>query len=187
MTLLTMSRENFQKYGLIAALIVAGITLPTSIVSFMREPTIVNNYEQNYNAYYNQTYNYNQTYYGDDDTNYTKLLETVEYYNLDQFDYFVRNFTLSTNYVYWCHWNASTQIGLQYYILRGIYLERVLELNGTSLVQFLDKVRSYQSSDNKDESSFYYVPPFTSEWLFIFVQGDAFFVNITLTDEILKI
>jgi hypothetical protein len=55
-TLLPMSREIYQKTGLIIALAIAGIALPTSIVSFMREPIIINNYEQNYNAYYNQTY-----------------------------------------------------------------------------------------------------------------------------------
>ncbi len=32
-----MSRENLQKYGLIIALVIAGITLPTSIIAIMRE------------------------------------------------------------------------------------------------------------------------------------------------------
>ncbi len=47
-SLLFMSRENFQKYRLIIALIVAEITLPTSIIVLMREPNTTNyNYGNN--------------------------------------------------------------------------------------------------------------------------------------------
>ena len=49
-----MSRQIYQKYGFIIALIIAGISLPTSIISLTREPTkTTNNY---YNTYNNQTF-----------------------------------------------------------------------------------------------------------------------------------
>ena len=55
-------REKIVNIGLIIALIVAGVSLPTAIISFSREPTVNNYYTDNF--YYNQTY-YNQTWYGD--------------------------------------------------------------------------------------------------------------------------
>ena len=36
-------------------------------------------------------------------------------------------------------------------------------------------------------AKFYYIPPFTNEWLFVYIAQDAFNANITLTDKILKI
>jgi hypothetical protein len=171
-------------------MVIAGISLPTSIISLTREPNVVNN--DYYNTYYNQTYNtyYNQTYYGTNETelDYTIPLETTEHYDLTQWDSVIRNFTLSTNYAYWCHFNASISFGLSLYILRGTFLDRVLNLTGKAgYVVFLDKVRTYQTGSSSDEFTFHYTPPFLSEWLFIYVMGDTGSVNITLRDEILKI
>ncbi len=42
-----MSREIYQKVGLIIALAIAGVSLPTSIILLTREPTVIN-----YNYYY---------------------------------------------------------------------------------------------------------------------------------------
>jgi hypothetical protein len=44
-----MNRQIYQKYGFIIALIIAGISLPTSIISLTREPNIINN--NYYNTY----------------------------------------------------------------------------------------------------------------------------------------
>ena len=45
-----MNRENIKNIGLILALIIAGISIPISIISFGNKTTIINNYyyEQNY-------------------------------------------------------------------------------------------------------------------------------------------
>jgi hypothetical protein len=49
-----MNRQNYQQIGFVIALVIAGVSLPTSIISLTRERTIINyNY---YNTYYNQTY-----------------------------------------------------------------------------------------------------------------------------------
>lgn len=56
-----MSRQIYQKSGLIAALILAAVSLPIGIIGFTREPTVVENYyDENYYNYYNQT-DYNET------------------------------------------------------------------------------------------------------------------------------
>jgi hypothetical protein len=60
-----MNRQNYQQIGFIIALVIAGVSLPTSIISLTREPNITNNYFND--AYYNQTY-YNQTYYENNQT-----------------------------------------------------------------------------------------------------------------------
>ncbi|KKL82792.1 hypothetical protein LCGC14_1981230 [marine sediment metagenome] len=54
-----ISLQKYQQIGFIIALVIAGVSLPTSIISLTREPTIINDYFND--AYYNQTY-YNQTY-----------------------------------------------------------------------------------------------------------------------------
>ena len=175
-----MSREIFQKYGFIVALVIAGITLPTSIISFMREPTTTNNYyEENY-------------YYENNETNtepvYTKPLETVEYYNFDRYDCVVRNFTLSSSYAYWYYWNASAVIRLLLWVTRGIFYDKIVELNGTvECYQFLDSVDVHEKGETKDDFSSFFIPPYLSEWLFVFIRDEVITVNITITDEILKI
>ena len=99
-----MNRQNYQQYGLILALIVAGVSLPTAVISLTREPTIINhNY---YNTYYNQTNNnyYNQTYYGDNETNtepdYSKPLEIVEYTNVFKPFNTTHSFNISSGHLY---------------------------------------------------------------------------------------
>ena len=172
-----MSREIYQKYGIIIALVIAGITLPTSIITFMREPKINNYYEENY-------------YYGNNETStdYTKPLEKMEYYNFDRYDCFVRNFTLSSSYAYWYYWNASTIFRLVLWVTRGIFYERIVELNGTvECYQFLDSVDVHEKGETKKEYSHFFITPYLSEWLFVFIVDEIITVNITITDETLKI
>ena len=177
-----MSREIYQKVGLILALVIAGVSLPTSLLSFMREPIINNN--QTYYIYYNRTYYVNNETVND----YSKPLEQKEYYYLSQYDCIIRNFTLSSNFAYWCYYNASMSFQLRFYMARGIFFESVSELNGTiGLVQYMDRVKILENSFTGIEKSFYYIPPFLSEWLFIYLVDDFVSVNITLMDEITKI
>ena len=62
-----MSRQIYQKSGLIAALIIAAVSLPIGIIGFTREPKVTENYyDENYYNYYNQTY-----YYGNNATTVT--------------------------------------------------------------------------------------------------------------------
>ena len=181
-TLLFMSREMYQKTGLIIALVIAGISMSTSIVSFMREPVINNNYENNYYVYYNQTY------YDGDETNYTKPLERVDYYNYDQYDCIIRNFTLSSSFAYWYYWNASATFTLRLYVTFGFFYDNIVVLNGTiQCIQYLDKIHVHQRGENRDEFSFYYIPPHLTEWLFVFIVDELVTVNITLRDEIFHI
>ena len=83
-----MSKQIYQKIGVIAALIIAGISLPTSVITFLRPPgttTVVNNYYYNntvvetYNntiiEVYNNTLIYNNTIF--EYTNQTK--DTIFY------------------------------------------------------------------------------------------------------------
>ena len=192
-----MSRQVYQKYGYIVALIIAGIALPTSIVSLTMNPTPVHhNYYNTYNNqtyyYYNQTSQYyNQTYYGNNKTesDYTKSLERKEYYNYARYDCFIRNFTLSSNFAYWFYWNASTSFQLHMWVIRDFFYDTVVALNGTiELPNFLYTVDVYQFGSTGFDGSSFCIPPFLSEWLFVFMMDQASItVNITLTDEILKI
>ena len=50
-----MNRQNYQQIGVIIALVIAGVSLPTSIISLTREPTIIIDYFYNTYNYYNQT------------------------------------------------------------------------------------------------------------------------------------
>ena len=78
-----MSREIFQKFGLITALVIASIALPTSIISFTQQPDIINNYyTENYYNYYNQTFFGNNV----TEVDYSKPLERNDYYNLERYD-----------------------------------------------------------------------------------------------------
>ncbi|KKM60217.1 hypothetical protein LCGC14_1544060 [marine sediment metagenome] len=77
-------REKLSNIGLVIAIIVAGISLPTAIVSFSKTPNV--NYYYDTNNYYNQTY-FNQTYYNqtwnngpDLEPNYTLPLESEIYH-----------------------------------------------------------------------------------------------------------
>lgn len=184
-----MNRQNYQQIGFIIALVVAGVSLPTSIISLTREPTIINDYFND--AYYNQTYNYyNQTIYGynETETDYTKPLETTEHYNLNQYECILRNFTLNSNHVYWFYWNASTSFMLRFWVVRTFFYENVLGVNGTSQIHgFLSGIAAYENPINSDSGSLQYIPLFHSDWLFIFQIDELVTVNITLTDEILKI
>ena len=79
-------RENIKNISLILAVIIAGISLPTALISMSKNPTIINNYTENY--YFNQTY-----YYGGNETeiieiDYTRPLEVFEYTNLTINEYF---------------------------------------------------------------------------------------------------
>ena len=180
-----MSRQIYQKSGLIVALVLAAVSLPIGIIGLTQEPTVIKNY---YNDYYN-TYN-NQTYYGSNETDYNKPLETTEYYNLDYRECIIRNFTLSSNYAYWFHYNFTTQFQLYFYVVRSVFLERIIELNGTiECMQFLDNIRVQRVDfSSTSEKSSFYIPPFLDEWLFVFMDmQDSFLVNITLTDEVLPI
>jgi hypothetical protein len=70
-----MNRQNYQQIGFIIALVIAGVSLPTSIISLTREPNITHDYYND--AYYNQTY-YNQTYYNQ---TYNDAYYNQSYYN----------------------------------------------------------------------------------------------------------
>ncbi len=181
-----MSRQIYQKSGLIAALIIASVSLPFGILGFTREPTATDNYyDENYYNYYNQTY------YGLNETepDYSKPLETTEYYNFSQHECFVRNFTLNSNYAYWFYFNKSTSFNLRLFVVRSIFYQNVLDLNGTAqLVLFLSNVKTYETSFGEDFKTFQYTPLFTSNWLFIYMTNDAIAgYNITLLDEIIHI
>ncbi|MFW9939409.1 MAG: hypothetical protein ACFFFT_00115 [Candidatus Thorarchaeota archaeon] len=178
-----MSRQIYQKSGLIAALIIASISLPFGILGFTREPTATDNYyDENYYNYYNQTY------YLDNETepDYSKPLETTQYYNLEQNDFILRNFTLSSNYAYWYHWNASLSFTLRLYVTRSFFYDYLIHPNGSIILTYLDRVKIFERVATDYESSDFYSPPYLSEWLFIFVVN-AVSVNVNFTDEIMHI
>jgi hypothetical protein len=174
-------RQNLQQIGLILAILVASVSLPTAIISLTREPVINNNYNTDYNFY-------NQTYIGNNETDYSTPLEIKEYYNLDQYDCIVRIHNLSTRFVYWYYWNASIFFTLRLWVAQSMFYDEIVDLNGTaSFVPFIDDVKVYERPDGNDKRSSYYTPPFEDEWLFIFCVDDTVTVNITLRDEILPI
>jgi hypothetical protein len=170
-----MSRENLQKYGLILALIIAGITLPTSIIALTRET---------------RTTNYYENYYGNNETgtDYSKPLERVDYYNFDRYDCIVRNFTLSSNFAYWFYWNVSSSFRFVFWVISGYFYDCIVDLNGTlEGYQLIDAVDIYERSSTIGTYSSYFIPPYLNEWLFIYIVDEIITVNITITDEILKI
>ena len=105
-----MSKQVYQKAGLIIALAIAGFTLPTSIISLMETPTtptiVVNNYYYNntiieqHNSTIIEQYNttiieyYNETVYINN-TIYIPINRTVDYYFCDdvQFQEWFLNIT----------------------------------------------------------------------------------------------
>ncbi|MHA2337732.1 MAG: hypothetical protein ACXACX_10530 [Candidatus Hodarchaeales archaeon] len=73
-------------------------------------------------------------------------------------------------------------------MVRNYFYEDVLGVNGTSLIHgYLSSIALLERSITSDSQSFYYIPPFHSDWLFIWQTDDITTFNITLTDEILKI
>ena len=82
----------------------------------------------------------------------------------------------------------SPTVQLRFWVARGNFYETILNLSGTfQCYQYLDKVKTYEMAINRDEYSSFYIPPFLSEWLLIFMVDDPFTVNITLRDEILAL
>jgi hypothetical protein len=77
---------------------------------------------------------------------------------------------------------------LRFYVARGMFYEQISELNGTiQLIQYMDTVKILENSFTGISKSWYYSPPFLSEWLFVYVVDDSVeFVDITLRDEIMK-
>jgi len=66
--------------------------------------------------------------------------------------------------------------------------DKIVELNGTvECYQFLDSVDVHEKGETKDDFSSFFIPPYLSEWLFVFIRDEVITVNITITDEILKI
>ena len=141
--------------------------------------------------YFNEYYYYNQTYYGDNETepDYSKPLEKIEHYNFDYYDCIIRKFNLSSNYAYWFYYNESRQFQLSFFVCRSIFLEQIIDLNGTlECYQFLRQVDVEEKSYVNPVNSHFFIPPFLDEWLFVYIDtDDSVIVNITLTDEILKI
>ena len=135
-----MSRQLYRQVGLIAALVVASVSLPIGIIGLTREALVVNNYYNTYNnqTYYNQTY-YDETYYFNETTpieeriNYPLIREDYSFndthfyenrtyiYNMtrDTFLYLLRNQTVS-----------EVQITIHVYLLdwysRGIMYEETI-------------------------------------------------------------
>ena len=84
-----MNRQNYQQYGLIIAIIVAGVSLPLGIVGITREPIVNNYYTENYYTITNNTtiINNNTTLIDAED-DYSRPLEVFEYTNLTYNEYF---------------------------------------------------------------------------------------------------
>jgi hypothetical protein len=103
-----MSNQIYQKSALISALVLAAISLPIGIIGFTREPTIIENY---YNDYY-YSYN-NHTYYGSNETDpdYSKRFETFTYYDVYKGFNITRAFNLSTHFLY--HFVKEFNVPLQ--------------------------------------------------------------------------
>ena len=163
-----MSRQIYQNSGLIIALVLAGVSLTFGIIGVTRESTHVDYDENYYNEYYNQTYYLNQTYYGINETepDYTKPLETINYYNLNQYEFILRNFTLSSSYAYWYYWNASTSFSFRFWVVRAFFYESVLLVNGSSQIHgVLSNIAVHEKPINFDSGSSYYIPSFQNCWL----------------------
>lgn len=103
-----MERKNYQQIGLVIALIVAGVSLPTAIVSSMNKPTIINNY---YNTYYNETY-YEENYYGGNETqeekyNYPLIREDFSFNSTHSIEYRTYIYNASNINKLWVFRNQS--------------------------------------------------------------------------------
>ncbi|NVM36374.1 MAG: hypothetical protein HWN81_12320 [Candidatus Lokiarchaeota archaeon] len=160
-------REKTQNIGLIVAIIVAGVSLPTAIISFSREPTVNNYYTNNY--YYNQAY-YNQTYY---QNNETAPIEGRIDYPLVRYDFISNNSYLGVN---------KTHI---YDAGRDTFLQLVMICNNTEC-QVLIKMYSLEWYNRgiifpevtRTLSGTFTFPiitfPYNTTWLFTFEIRDAF-------------
>ena len=109
-------KENIKNAGLILALIIAGASLPTSIMSFTSRPTTPITEIRNY--YYNTTiieqYNttiieqYNTTILVPLNHSLNPTIETIDYY---VFDYVKYSYNFTCNDFFWYSWNYSKLTG----------------------------------------------------------------------------
>lgn len=171
-----MSRQIYQKYGFIIALIIAGISLPTSIISLTREPKKTNNNYYTENYYYNQTY-YNETYY----INQTTPTEERIDYPLVKYDFISidnqpsnnDSLTMNKTHVY----DAGQDVFLQLVWLANISIEIVVRINMYSL-EWYNRGILIEGMNEKSYSGLYSSPtiqfPFNHTWLLTFEFEDAF-------------
>jgi len=116
-------KENVKNAGLILALIIAGVSLPTSIMSFTNKPTPIT---EIHNYYYNTTiieqYNttiieqYNTTIIEQYNTTILvplnrSLNPTIETINYNEFDYVIYSYNFTYNDFFWYSWNYTKLTG----------------------------------------------------------------------------
>jgi hypothetical protein len=118
-------RENIKNVGLILAIIIAGVSLPTSIMSFTNNPTTpiteINNYY------------YEENYYGNNETEiFTVPLQIWEFIDVEQDEtFFTVNYTIDCKN--WLYISGNETLGNQE-IQLNIYLVNWVNMGNYRLV-----------------------------------------------------
>lgn len=177
-------RENIKNAGLILAIIIAGVSLPTSIISVMDKPitpiTEVNNYYYNntvierYNdtviVWVNNTVVVNETVV--DDYPIPDRSKPIEYHtfisNVSN-PYYIVKYNLSENDIYYIDcviYPLRAQISPEINVVQESWLE--LWINSSGYYGEFTAGLSYRSS---------WSPPFLDTWCFIFSSYDVYLPN----------
>ena len=194
-----MNRQNYQQIGFIIVLVVAGISLPTSIISLTREPTIINN-NYYYDTYYNQSYYYyyyNQSYYGDNETepDYSQPFRMSIRNNTFAGHMQIRTYEVSSGYMYRWFFN-STGYNFGYWSQHATF--QIYVVGDSWLSIFLGGYFAIAHTNiyiGNHRNNGYFSVPYYDIWHFIVYQEDDTMYggidivpsNYTIMDEILKI
>ena len=172
-----MSRQIYQKSGLIAALIIASVSLPIGIIGFTREPEVRDTYyDENYYNYYNQTY-YNETYYINQTTPNEERIEyplvKYDFISIDNQPSINDSLTMNRTHIY----DAGRDVFLQLVWFANISIEIVVRINMYSL-EWYNRGFLIEGMNEKTLSGLFTCPtiqfPFNHTWLLTFESEDAF-------------
>ena len=177
-------RENVKNVGLILALIIAGVSLPTSIMSFTNKPTTpiteINNYYYNntvverYNTtvivWVNNTVVVNETVEEPIPDRSKKIEEHYFRINTTHPIHILGNYTLSENEIY--HFDSVNMVGRAqeyptFYGIEDVWFDLWNETDG-EIGQF------YSIGDGQ---SSIWIPPYLSNWIVIATVADAYIPN----------
>ncbi len=183
-------REKLSNIGLVIAIIVAGVSLPTAIVSLSKTPTVNNYYDTNH--YNNQTY-YNQTYYNQTWNNglelepdYSLPLETATYYNL----------TGNPEWYHYRVYNATGEYTITWYVNQTEPLQQRFVLIQDSLFDLWNEDRVNSGKEFNDIAigsgflmKYSYTFPFSDTWHIILqsINPIGYELNVTVRCIINKI
>jgi hypothetical protein len=183
-------RDNIKTGVLVLALVIAGVSLPTSIISMTRKPTPpiteVNNHYYYY--YYNNTvierYNntiivwvnntvvLNQTIVEEDNPIIDRSKKMEEHYfriNTTHPFYILGNYTMGPNELYFydaLYYSARAQQTPNVYVIQDIWFDIWNETDY--------EVGNFYNPGNDE---FVWNPPFLANWLIIQVVNDAYLPN----------